>query len=203
VIIITAAAFLVLGTFLGNHIDEGGATTDVTATAIIFGVIAGVGIAILLVLLSIATIIAQLASVRGEKISFKEVVNQAQPFFWRFLGLGILSILTVVAGLILLIIPGIVLAFWLIFASYIMVDKNTGVIVAMKASIALTRKNWKVALALVAVQFIIQIPSALIPSLGSIATTALSIAYFCLPAILYLRITNDKKAATQTPKAAA
>lgn len=193
-IIAFAAIFLVSGALSASQ-DDGG----ITAMAIIFAVVAGLGVGILFVFLSIATVIAQLASVQGKKISFKEVINQSQPFFWRFIGLGILCSLIIVAGLILFIIPGIVLGFWLILTSYIMVDKNIGVIETIKASISLTKRHWKVVLAYIVVQAVVQIPSAFIPPLGTIVSTALSIAYFCLPAIVYFRIANQNHT-SEAPK---
>lgn len=173
-----------------------GGNDDISTFSIVLGIIVGIGICILLVLLSIATIITQLASVRGNKISFQDVINQSTPFFWRFIGLGILSALVVLAGIILLIIPGLLAIFFLIFSSYLMIDKDLGVVDSMKASYKLVKRNWKIVLALVLLQFIIQIPS-IVPVFGAIITTILSITYFCLPAILYLRMANPTKVKAQ------
>ncbi len=163
-----------------------------TMVSVLLGIVATIGLLILLVLLSIASIITQLASVRGQKISFREVVDQSQPFFWRFVGLGILSILIVVIGFVLLIIPGLIATVLLVFAGYVMIDKNLGAIDSIKVCTNLVKKNWKIALALVVVQAAIQLPQV-VPFLGALVTVVLSIAYFCLPAILYLRIAGTTK----------
>lgn len=186
-IIIFAALMLWAGSLWAN-----GDSNSFSALSIVLGIIVVIGISVLLVLLSIATLIAQLASVRGKKISFQEVISQAQPFFWKFVGLGILSALVVIAGFILFIIPGFLAIFFLIFSSYLMVDKNLGVVDSMKGSYELVKQNWKVILALFLLQLIVQIPS-IVPIVGPIIATVLGIAYFCLPAILYLRMVNLSK----------
>lgn len=192
-IIFFAALFLFSGALIATN-----GNTSVTAVTIALGIAAGIGLLILLVLVSIASIIAQLASVRGQKISFKEVVDQSQPFFWRFIGLGIVSTLIVVAGFILLIIPGFIALFLLLFSGYAMIDKNLGIMDAVKTSVDLTKKNWKIVLAFILLQTIIGIPQV-IPFFGAIVTTILSIAYFCLPAILYLRIAKGSQKKVSAP----
>ena len=57
----------------------------------------------------------------------------------RFLGIAILSGLAVLGGAILLIVPGIILAIRLQYAGYLLVDKNTGVMEALKKSMAMTK----------------------------------------------------------------
>jgi uncharacterized membrane protein len=155
-------------------------------------IIGGLGIAILVILLSIASVNVQLASARKQKISFSDVIERSWPFFLRFVGLGILSALCVLLGLLLLLIPGILAAFFLSFATYVMVDKNVGVIVAMKGSYKLTRRNWKVVLAYFVVTVAISLPQ-IVPIIGEFVSAGLSIAYFCLPAILYLRMQKSTK----------
>lgn len=155
-------------------------------------IIASLGVIILITLLAIATIIAQLTSVRGHKISFGEVIEKAWPFFWRFIGLGILSVLVVLVGLVLLIIPGLLAIFFLSLAGYAMIDKNLGVTDSMRTSYELVKRNWKIVLAYMILTFLLSLPQ-IVPIFGAIVTVALSIAYFCLPAILYTRITRDTK----------
>lgn len=188
--LIVAAAFLILsGVAITN---EGKVNLDTTEA--LLGSIVGIGILVLFVMVMIATTITQLASARGKKIGFQEVISQSQPFFWRFVGLGVLSTLMILGGLVLLIIPGIIIGVMLLFSAYVMVDKNLGVIDSIKASFDITKKNWKIVLAFIVLQFAIQLPQV-IPFLGAIATTVLSIAYFCLQAILYLRMVE-----AETPK---
>ncbi len=60
-----------------------------------------------------------------------------QPF-WYFLAAKLLSGVVVVLGLILLIVPGIMLALMFIFTPYIVIDKNLGPVEAMKESKRIT-----------------------------------------------------------------
>jgi uncharacterized membrane protein len=59
--------------------------------------------------------------------------------FWRYLGTSVLVFLAVVAGLILLIVPGIILALALSFALYLSVDTGLGPVAALKESLAMTK----------------------------------------------------------------
>ena len=61
-----------------------------------------------------------------------------QPF-WKYLGLKILTTVIVVVGLILVIIPGVIAALALMFATYLLIDRNLGPIEAMKESVRITK----------------------------------------------------------------
>jgi uncharacterized membrane protein len=60
-----------------------------------------------------------------------------QPF-WKYLGASILYGLTLVAGLILLIVPGIIFALMFMFTTFIVIDREPGPIEAMKESNRIT-----------------------------------------------------------------
>jgi uncharacterized membrane protein len=60
-----------------------------------------------------------------------------QPF-WKYLGASILYGLTLVAGLILLIVPGIVFALMFMFTTFIVIDRELGPVEAMKESNRIT-----------------------------------------------------------------
>lgn len=64
--------------------------------------------------------------------------------YWRYLGTTILMVLAVLAGLILLIIPGIIIAIALSFGTLITVDKGMRPVAALKESWRLTKGyRWK------------------------------------------------------------
>jgi len=82
----------------------------------------------------------------GEKPKFTEIF-QEYKIFWRYLGVSILVPLTVLGGLILFIIPGLI---WLVrfsFAPIIVIDTSVGPINSMKESYAITKGSfWKLVL---------------------------------------------------------
>lgn len=61
-----------------------------------------------------------------------------QPF-WKYLGGSILYALTIVVGLVLLIVPGIIFALMFMFTTFIVIDRGLGPVDAMSESHRLTR----------------------------------------------------------------
>src|SRR3990167_5617783 len=94
------------------------------------------GSAIFAIVLLVASIISYfLATIldlrvsQGQKPTFGSLWNEFKDnWLWaKLLGLGILTILILVVGFVLLIIPGIILLSRLFLAPYILVDKKTDV----------------------------------------------------------------------------
>jgi membrane-anchored glycerophosphoryl diester phosphodiesterase (GDPDase) len=72
--------------------------------------------------------------------------------FWKYLAVQILVGITVLIGLVLLVVPGVIAAIGLLFSSYLIVDKGRGPIEAMKESWRVTKGNrWQLALLVLAV----------------------------------------------------
>ena len=68
-----------------------------------------------------------------------EVIDLWHPQqFWYYLGATVLLFLCVFVGIVLLIIPGIIVALMLMFTPYIVVDRNFGPIQAIKESKRIT-----------------------------------------------------------------
>jgi hypothetical protein len=134
-----------------------------------------------------AVTIIQLESVRGNKVTFKDVFAKSKKLALPYLGLAILVGLTVLIGIVFLIIPGLIAAFLLSMSMFILVDKNQGVIESYKQSIYLVKNNILVVLALFVVNMGVSAVSY-IPAIGGIISLVLSIAYLFLPAIVYLKI---------------
>jgi uncharacterized membrane protein len=82
----------------------------------------------------------------GESPKFVEIFEEYKTF-WRYLGVSILMPLTILGGLILLIIPGLIWAVRFSFSPIIVVDTKIGPIASMKESYAITKGNfWKILL---------------------------------------------------------
>jgi uncharacterized membrane protein len=65
--------------------------------------------------------------------------------FWKFLGAVILQILVIVAGVIALVIPGVMLSVALKFSPFFVIDKGAGPIESLFESARITRGNkWAV-----------------------------------------------------------
>jgi hypothetical protein len=160
---------------------------DTRVLTIVLATLAMIFALIVVVLFLPAVTITQLASARGKKVEFNEVFKKSRALALPYLGLTIIVGLTVIFGTILIIIPGIIAAFFLSMSTYIMADKNPGVIKAYKQSYYLVKENILVVLALFLVNIGVSVVSY-IPFVGWIASLALSIAYFCLPAIIYTKI---------------
>lgn len=175
---------------------------NINAASGVLGVLMVIGGALLILYTTVASIVTEFASVRGEKLSLPQALNRSQPYILPVLGLFLLSTLLIVAGLILFIIPGLYAMFLLVFAAYILIDRNLGVIEAMKESFQFSKQNWKLVLAWLILQAIINIPASIVPVLGNLLTFALSIAYLCLPVIIYLAVQQPviKKKGTQLKK---
>lgn len=180
-LIIGLALSLALVSLFANHNTQ---AIDILAVSLIFAAVLVVACVFLP-----AMTLTQLASARGKKLNFNRAYNEGRPFFLRYIGLIILTILSVIIGFVLLIIPGILAAFFLSMSTYIMIDKNTGIVEAMKKSYELVKHNWLAVLALFIVNMAVSISSHL-PLIGWAAGLVLGIAYFCLPAIVYLRISK-------------
>lgn len=79
----------------------------------------------------------------GELPTFKNLFTE-YSLFWRYLGTSILQGLVIVAGFILLIVPGIIWAIKYSFAPLILIDTNTTPLGALKESAAITKgKKWQ------------------------------------------------------------
>jgi hypothetical protein len=166
------------------------------AVAAVLALIVGLVVLVASLIFAPAIVQTQIASVKGEKVEFQDALNKGMPFVLRFIGLGLLSAIVVIFGLILFVIPGLLAIFFLSFAPYILVDKNTGVIDAMKGSYELVKEFWKVTLGLLVVNFVIQIPSY-VPFVGQLVSLALGVAYFCLGALVYVKIAGKATAAKE------
>jgi uncharacterized membrane protein len=73
----------------------------------------------------------------GTKLPFENLFTQIK-YFWRILGANLLICLIVVLGLICLIVPGIYFALRFFFTKTLIVDKDLGIIDAMKESTKMT-----------------------------------------------------------------
>jgi hypothetical protein len=85
---------------------------------------------------------AHLAASRGEKPTWSDLGYAFGPRYWPSIGLGLLTMLIIVGGLVLLIIPGIYWAVRLAFTHQRFVADGLGVRDSIRASFADTGGRW-------------------------------------------------------------
>ena len=93
------------------------------------------------IILEIFSQIAILVAVkdRGEGIGVGEAYKRARGKFWSYLFVSILTALVVMGGYALLIIPGVIFSFQLVFAQYVLVGEGNKGISALQKSKAYTK----------------------------------------------------------------
>ncbi|MBW3568952.1 hypothetical protein KY385_02365 [Candidatus Parcubacteria bacterium] len=135
--------------------------------------------------------VLQVESTAGKKPSLGHLFEKAKKYWLRLLGVIIITGVIIVTGLILLIIPGIIAIGRLALAPYFMIDKDMGVIEAIKASNEVGKKYfWKV-LAAVGVMFLIGIGAALldvVPVIGTLLGTLITIAFSLVVPLRYQQL---------------
>lgn len=85
---------------------------------------------------------AHLSASRGQKPTWGDLGYAFGPRYWPSVGLGLLSALIVVGGLLLLVVPGIYWAVRLAFTQQRFVEDGLGVRDAIRASFADTKGRW-------------------------------------------------------------
>lgn len=100
------------------------------------------GLTLLTAIVNVFMGIALILALNNRSLSVKEAYSGATAFFWRYLGLSILTSIIITVGFILLIIPGVLLSVWLTFATFILVLERTKIVEAMKKSREYVRGRW-------------------------------------------------------------
>jgi len=183
--IIVAISFAaVIASFTTNS----GTSTKSTLSPFFIVAFALIGLIVACIFLP-ATVLTQLKSAKGIKITFNEALDQSRKYILRYAGLVVLIALSVVIGAIIFIIPGILAAFFFSMSAYILIDKNTGIREAMKRSFRLVKAHWVIILSILLVNICVSIVSY-VPIIGTLISAVLYVAYFCMPAIVYSMISK-------------
>lgn len=154
----------------------------------VLGAIAVVSIIAVTLLCIPAYTIILLASANGQKVTLREVLSQGRTYIWRFIGLGVLTVLAVLGGIILFVIPGLIFIAWFSLSSYALVSEDLGVVASMKRSRELVRgRVWEM-------WGLMSLTNAanIIPFIGGIISFVLSILLMPSMAIKYLQLSAAK-----------
>ncbi len=121
-----------------------------------------------------------------------------QPF-WNYLAVYVLVTVAVLAGLILLIVPGIIASLMFMFAQYIVLEKGVKPIDAMKESMRITKgRRWKL-LGLLVVFTLLNIAGALALLVGLLITMPVTMIAL-VHVYRYLSRTEMKAEPTPAPE---
>jgi hypothetical protein len=114
-----------------------------TISYIVLGLL-GIVATIFFLIVSFLANIGAMLLVRENKPNFKmmEALKMSKKYGWKFLGVVLLTTLFVLLGFVVLIIPGIIIATYLSFVSWVVVNENLGGMAALKRSKELIKGYW-------------------------------------------------------------
>lgn len=133
----------------------------------------------------------QVKSTAGKKPELSELFEDGKKYFFRIIGVSLLSGLIILVGLILLIVPGIIALGRLIMAPYYMVDKDLGVMDAIKRSNDNAIGKMGLIYGAIGVTILVAIFAGIIgviPVLGPLAGAAITIAYSLVIPLRYQQL---------------
>lgn len=137
----------------------------------------------------------QLQGTKGKTPSVKECYRQGFPYFWRLIGLNILTGLFIFAGFLALVVPGFILWRRYFLSSYYLMDQNVGIREAMKRSSADSKKAAGYIWGVIGVQAVMSLAAAvvrIIPIFGIIAAPVISALPIFVPALRYYEVQKVK-----------
>lgn len=167
----------------------------------LMGPIAVAGIAILslfFIRLLPMAIALELSGAKGQKLSFRESYEATKGKTLRmFILLFYVGVITLL-GMILLIIPGVLIATWYAMAPYAMIEENLGIKDSLNRSKDLAKGRF---FDIAGVVFFTSAVSilGLIPAVGFVPVIVLTIMYLAAPAIRYLQTKAYKDAGKELP----
>ena len=186
--------FLVVIMIIDFVLNGGSYTTNnsenIDSSVLTIAIIGGLAIAVFAMIVRIGMKMIFIKLSRGEKTGFGELVAHYRRF-WSYLGASILYGFVVTAGLILLVVPGIIWGIKYSMFSYLIVDKKMSALEALRESSKITMgEKWPL--------FLFGLLSILIAIAGFLA---LGIgAFFAIPTIylatayIYLKLSGQKTA---------
>lgn len=133
----------------------------------------------------------QVKSTARKKPQLPELFEDGKKYFFRIIGVSLLSGLIILVGLILLIVPGIIAIGRLILAPYHLVDKDLGVVEALKRSNDQAIGKMGLIYAAIGVSIIVGILAGLVgvvPVLGPLVGAGITIAYSLVLALRYQQL---------------
>lgn len=167
-----------------------------TSSDAMFGPVSAMGGILSLIFLA-PSIYAETRAAGGHDITLSESFNKGFRFFWRALGLVILVGLVIGLGLIAFIVPGVIFLRRYILSPYYLVDRDLGILEAMRLSAQETKPFSGSIYGILGVLLLIGLLN-IFGVVGTIASAVLGILYSLAFPIRYFEV---KKAYRNLPKA--
>ncbi len=131
-------------------------------------------------------IVLNLRVAGGQTPTLRSIWDEVtQDWLWaKLLGLGILTVLVLLVGFILLIIPGVIFLWRLFLAPYVLVDRKTSIMDALSQSWNMTKGYAWPIYSILLFSFVLAL-TGIIPIVGSLIAFGLGVAYAAAPALRY------------------
>ena len=133
----------------------------------------------------------KLQSAKGVKVKFWDNFKHSFHYLGRVFALSFLRSVFILAGFILLIVPGLFMWRRYMLAPYYLIDQDTGINDALKKSAA-DSKPFSYALWGMIGVYILMSLLGIIPLIGALASAVLSVIYCCAQAVRYTQIKDAK-----------
>jgi hypothetical protein len=130
---------------------------------------------------------AQLKAAEGRRLDFQDLWAVVKQMGWRLLGLYIVTVIIVVVGLFLLIVPGLIFLRRYYLAPYVMIDKNLSIGDALNKSAELSKRNTGAVWGLFGVMLLIGL-IGIVPFIGGLVSFVLGSLYSVAPALRYQQL---------------
>jgi hypothetical protein len=101
-----------------------------------------VGVVVLLFSLVVYAGIISVFLKKGKKVSFSSIVSEGSRLYGNYLAFVIVSSVFIIGLFALLIIPGIIFAVYWIFAVFVLIDKNKGILESLGGSMKIVKGRW-------------------------------------------------------------
>lgn len=79
---------------------------------------------------------------QNKVMTVKETLSGGRKYFWKVFGFSVVTAILLIFLTLAFIIPGIIFMIFWIFAAYILVNENTGIIESLKKSYYLVKGRW-------------------------------------------------------------
>lgn len=165
-LVIVLLAFIAAAAFFSGSGNDAMAAANITNIILGFiGILAMIGVIYLVPLTQIG-ILVQIKELAANNVrSVFSYLKEANQYFLSFIGMGILSVLMVLAGFIALVIPGLIIVTFLTFSPWVVVYEHASATGAIKRSFSLVKNNFLRVISrwyapLIVLQIIISMPNA-------------------------------------------